>query len=256
MRKTIFLDLQNTICGQVGLFTPEQKHLLTTINEKNNLVLTSNVFASDMEYIMELNGIKFNYIADSGAYLKLNNKIYKEVFLADLSIINNYINDIVFLFYETDLIFNIYNYEDRLRSLYPIKPLKTNFIKSFQDFKPNYYTNIIICIYKNSKMLSHLFNQDSINLQLIGQDYTKIIYKITKKNINKGHFIPQVLKELQSDYINSISVGDSTEDLSMFKQTKLKIATKNGEDILKNKADIIVPSFLENGALNYLVNNT
>lgn len=256
MRKTIFLDLQNTILSGVGVLDKTKREMLEQINAKNNLIISSNVFPSDMSYFNEINGLNINFISASGTYLKYDNLHKEATFLADLSFFNNYLKDLIFLFYEKDQIFYIYGYQDRLRTLYPIKPKDTVFLKDFSSYKPDTYNQIVICIHKNSKMLSHLFNKDSINLEIIAQDQTKILYKILKKHVNKGYFIPLLLEYLETSFEDTISAGDSLEDLYLFKHTKLKICPINACEEIKSTADIIVPSYLDNGVLTYLVNNT
>ena len=256
MRKTIFLDLQNTILGGISHLNQEQKEMINILDSKHNLFIASNVYPSDMAYFNELNGLNLNFIAGSGSFIKYKDNYQTASFKADLSLFNNYLSDLIFLFYEKNYTFYIYGYQTRLRTLYPIKPKDTKIIDNFNDYKIDTYDSILLCINKNSKMLSHLFKQDSIHLEIIGQDQTKVIYLILKKNVNKAYFIPTIYQKLNIDFNDTISAGDSVEDLCLYNHTKLKLAPINGCQEIKDKADIIVSSYLDNGILKYLVNNT
>lgn len=255
MKKIVFLDIQNTILPMVKVLTAEQLCMLKYINEHYHLFLCSSVFASDIEYFNQINGLNLNYIANSGAVLKYNGDIYTAPFKADLSAIENYKNDVVFLFYEENGNFFIYNYEERLKSLYPISPKQTTIIKDFKAFKKQDFTEILYCINKNSTGLASLYKRPEINLKIIGEDHTKIFYRILKKQVNKGYFVSKVLNLLNASISQTIAAGDGAEDLALFQQAHTKIAPANAEDDIKNKADVIVPNYLENGVLKYLVNN-
>lgn len=255
MKKIVFLDLQNTIIPNICLLNNEQKTMLNEINNSYNLIISSSVFPSDIEYFCNINNLNLNYIASSGSIAKINNKIYKASFTTDLSPLEQFKNDINFLYFEDNFNFYIYNYVDYLKALYPIKPNNTIFINNFSDFKTNKFTEIILCTNKNANLLNLLYQKENINIKIIGEDRYKYLFRIVKKHINKGYFIPKILELFNTSKENSLAIGDSREDLSMFEQVNLKIATSNAEDDLKNKCDIIVPSFLDNGALKYLINN-
>ena len=53
MRKTIFLDLQNTILGGISHLNQEQKEMINILDSKHNLFIASNVYPSDMAYFNE-----------------------------------------------------------------------------------------------------------------------------------------------------------------------------------------------------------
>ncbi len=255
MSKTIFLDLQNTIIGSSFLLDDYKLEALKKISSKNHIIVTSNIFPSDIHYFLNINNLDLDFIASSGTYLSLNKKIYKESFKLNLDIFNNHKKDMYFLFYEQDEVFHIYNYEERLHAIYPIKPKDTKIIKEFSN-KIDTFEEILICLKKDSDILHLLFNLTDISLHIIAQDHTKILYKITKKDINKGHFVDFIIKNLNLDIKDTIGAGDSLEDLPVLNRVNLKIVPKNADDILKARADLILPTYLENGILDYLVNNT
>ena len=63
----------------------------------------------------------------------------------------------------------------------------------------------------------------------------------------KGDGIKKVLNHLNINKDNAIGIGDSFDDISMFKEVGLSIAMGNGSDDAKENANIVAPSISENG---------
>ena len=63
----------------------------------------------------------------------------------------------------------------------------------------------------------------------------------------KGDGIKKVLKHLNINKDNAIGIGDSYDDISMFKNVGLSIAMGNGSDEAKANADIVTSSIAESG---------
>ena len=63
----------------------------------------------------------------------------------------------------------------------------------------------------------------------------------------KGGAIKKVLKHLKIDKENSIGIGDSFDDISMFHEVGLSIAMGNGSDDAKSEADVIAPDIADHG---------
>ena len=63
----------------------------------------------------------------------------------------------------------------------------------------------------------------------------------------KGDGIKRVLKHLNIDKKYSIGVGDSVDDITMFKEVGLSIAMGNGMDEAKKEADIVCKPISEHG---------
>ena len=219
MKKTVFLDLQNTILPNVCLLKPKQREMLKKIAEKYNLIISSSVFPSDLDYFNELNGLNLNYLANSGAYAKINGHILEVDFSVDLASLTEYEKDIYFLFYEKKGIFSIFNYKDTLRSLYPIKPKETIFIKTFKNFTLDTYPEIICCMEKGSSIFTNFYNKDNINRKIIAiKNFHKFLYneKICKNDVSYyidlpklDSKLPTVLSEEEiNKMINSIDTSD------------------------------------------------
>ena len=68
----------------------------------------------------------------------------------------------------------------------------------------------------------------------------------------KGDGIIKVLKELDINKEHAIGIGDSNDDISMFKEVGLSIAMANGSDDAKASADIVTSPVSESGLYNAL----
>ena len=66
-------------------------------------------------------------------------------------------------------------------------------------------------------------------------------------NNEKGTAVKRVLEHLNISKEESVSAGDSFDDVSMFKETGISIAMGNGYDIAKENASIVAPTIGEHG---------
>lgn len=76
--------------------------------------------------------------------------------------------------------------------------------------------------------------------------------EINDWNINKGKAISRVCEYLQEDIKNTIAFGDSLNDLEMIVAAGIGIAMGNAEAALKEKADLICESVMEDGVAREL----
>lgn len=67
------------------------------------------------------------------------------------------------------------------------------------------------------------------------------------KNATKGNGMKYIQKTLNISKEETIAVGDGATDISMFDVAGLKVAMENGEQCLKDVADIICPSVKKDG---------
>lgn len=79
-----------------------------------------------------------------------------------------------------------------------------------------------------------LFNHDSNVVRS-----SDLIYEILHKDTDKGKGLEVLSNILHIDKKNIVCIGDELNDLPMFDISGTKIAMKNGNPILKNKADFI-----------------
>lgn len=66
-------------------------------------------------------------------------------------------------------------------------------------------------------------------------------------NNTKGKAVKKVLKHLNIDKKYTIGIGDSFDDISMFKEVGLSIAMGNGSEEAKENASLVAPSISDHG---------
>lgn len=75
---------------------------------------------------------------------------------------------------------------------------------------------------------------------------------VSHKDASKGKGLAYIQKKQGITKEQTIAVGDAVPDLAMFEYAGLKVAMENGEEQLKEKADIIAPSVLKDGAVEII----
>lgn len=69
---------------------------------------------------------------------------------------------------------------------------------------------------------------------------------------NKGIAIKKLLKFLNVDYVNTISIGNERNDISMFSATNKSVAVGNASDEIKQMVDLVIDSVDNDGVGKYL----
>jgi len=71
---------------------------------------------------------------------------------------------------------------------------------------------------------------------------------------NKGIAIKKLLRFLDVDYKNTISIGNERNDISMFSATNKSVAVDNASDEIKKMVDLLIDSVENDGVGKYLKN--
>ena len=90
---------------------------------------------------------------------------------------------------------------------------------------------------------------DSSLKQSEGREY---YFDITNKNCSKGEAILVLANYLKLNLQNTISIGDSGNDISMFAKSQIDVAMGNSITDLKNAADIVTNSNNDSGVAAFL----
>ncbi len=249
----VFLDLQNTIAPGITKLNQEAIDLIKEIQTKYKFCLCSTACASDLKFFLELNNLDWDYIAEGGALVHTK-EFEKEIeFKLPPRILINFKNEIEFLFYENSNVFYVYNYIPGLKSIYPQNPSKTVIIDDFMKIKNPYFKQIFICINQSIRnQFIETMNRKHIRVILIAEDAKRVIFRLVSEIVNKGYYFHELCNYYNTE--NSIAIGDSIDDLKMFKQVKIKVAVQNAVPLVKAEADYIVEDFSKNGAFKFLLN--
>lgn len=92
---------------------------------------------------------------------------------------------------------------------------------------------------------------EEANLELI---YTKFFWNILNRGQNKGFALETLAKRLGIGYSDILVMGDSMNDLPMFRKEVLKAVPRNADKNLKEKADIVSGLSCGDAAAEVLLN--
>lgn len=244
--KLLFIDLDGTLRNSHRVITKvTKKAIQKTIASNDRIIITSGRNAMYLKPILLDLNINDFFIASDGAiiYDLKNDKVEKEHFIA-----------------EEDLIYILSNIEN---------------VTYTASNSTNYYYNIkeknmklpkiseITIISKNKKTILKLMSlislRDNVNISnysryLIDKKNKPTFYyfDVTSSKASKGLSAQYLYKKLGYKQNQTIAIGDSINDISMFKKVGYKVAMENAIPQLKEISDEITLSNNENGVKVYL----
>lgn len=132
------------------------------------------------------------------------------------------------------------------------------FVESLIELEDHKITQIVIQSYDIEHMKLLRRDLSSTNLEIVNKtkevvEGKKFYYDIVNKGASKGSAVEILCKHLGIEVNRSMVIGDSFNDVSMFKVAGFKVAVENAIPELKEMADFITLSNSDNGV--YLVLN-
>lgn len=121
-----------------------------------------------------------------------------------------------------------------------IEPLSTTFSQNKTFIKANILTEgpkekttvkKIYQKYQNKLRFDHALGHDPKK--------SKDFWNVTNPNVHKGTAVKKLLQLLKLDQSEVMAIGDSTNDIPLFQNAKLKIAMGNATKAIKEQADFI-----------------
>ena len=100
-----------------------------------------------------------------------------------------------------------------------------------------------------SNLSKNLINPEKFDISC---DHTTLFIDINKKRCTKGLGIEKLAQYLNIPLSQTISIGDSINDLSMFEKSQVDIAVANSIEQLKQHADILTKSNNNDGVAKFL----
>lgn len=254
MKKIVFLDIENTITPSLKKLDESTLNLIKSLENDYDFCACTSAFEVDLKNFLEINNLKWNYICNAGAYVNYNKLTYVKYFTLPLKVLLPFDYDIKFLFYEKNDTLYIYKYDKMLEFLYPKNKNRYYINNLLEITNPNFLQVYIAVNQSVREQFIELLERKNIRVNIIGEDSKIIIFRLTHKDVTKGYFIKTILYKNQINYNDTISFGDSLDDIYLLKETKLKIAVKNSEDLLKQFATDICDDYKNDGVFNYLDN--
>lgn len=114
----------------------------------------------------------------------------------------------------------------------------------------------IECIRELNKIIKNMSNIAVVNYSRMIDENIKLDEEpwmdVSNKDVSKGNAIKIFIKNFNIPLENTYAIGDSANDISMFKEVYYKVAMKNSIEKLKLLADEITLSNNENGVAKFL----
>lgn len=245
--KIAFFDLDGTLTNDNKIISTNNINAIKKLKDKNiKIVFSSGRWDSYIEeYNKNLNIIDYIICNNGSCIIDLNNnKIIFEQFFNKQQIneIINYCTN-----NNLELIFNSYHKR----------------YNKFDNINTNIYQGVIICNKKEDidKLIDYTNNSKELKLTYISSSYYNNILKnkytvnINLKNTSKGNSVKYLLDYLKIDKKDSMCFGDNDNDIDMFDNCGIKIAMENSLNKLKEKADYITLSNIDDGVSYFIKKN-
>ncbi len=248
--KIVFTDLDSTLTKEKGIIDIENKTIFEKLASVGIFVVINT--GRPLPYIIPICK-QFNtsgyVIASNGAeiYNYVNNKvIYKNsINKENLAKIDEFIKKYD-LFFTTNGINKRYTNkkEDNVGFLV---------VDSLTEIEDD-LSQVILESYSVEKM--KYLNKDineSTTLKIINKtkhltEGKLLFYDVVNSEVSKGDALVRLCNYLNIDKSKAMAIGDSSNDIDMFKEAGYKVAVANANDELKSLADLVTLSNKENGA--------
>lgn len=268
MGKIIFLDVDGTLCNELGKVPESAKEAIIKTHENGHdfFLCTGRSKAEIPEEVVQL-PIR-GMIGAGGGYCEVDGEvILHEVFdVIELRKLITFLeeNEVEYYLESNQGLFASKNLRDRLSSLI-LKGTPKDSIEGQEKLQDiAWFLDLLIedqtkIDYGDVNKVS--FINQTIPYEVIHEKYEGDFYMLRStvpifgpdsgeigiKNITKKTAIETVIQHLEKDKRETIAFGDGHNDLSMFEAVELGIAMGNAQDVLKDVADIVTLTHDEGG---------
>jgi len=284
MYKLVAIDLDGTMLNQYGIITEETKDVIKKVQEKGTevMIASGRAITSVKRFSKEINSQKY-FISGNGAVtydIENNNILYENILKKQKAL------QIIKICEENSIYYNVYTENGIIA-----KNLNYNTLYYYKDnlTKPDEnrtHINIVENVYdyideKNEKILKimicdehkSVFNSivrklkeipdievlevSHMSRKLIKQGTEEIALEyfyteVTAKDVDKWNALEELIKLINIQKEEVITIGDNANDLKMIKNAGLGIAMGESAPYVKQSADIITLSNEENGVAKAL----
>ncbi len=252
--KLIAIDMDGTLLNSNNEVSERNKDAIKTAidNGINVVIATGRVFVS-AKYYARLTGIKAPIIACNGACIRdlcSDNILFEEsIGYEDCRFLVKAAEDEKMYYHLYDD-YNFYTKELKYSSLSYYKwnekqapedriniQILPNLLEIIENSKVNMYKMVVIDndMVKLNKFREKISSNE--NIEIVSSWRNNI--EIMNKGVSKGSGLNHLCQIMNIKKEQVIAIGDNYNDASMFEFAGLSIAMKNGEDKVKEMADIV-----------------
>lgn len=251
--KLVAIDMDGTLLNSNDNVSEKTKKVLNkAIDRGVNIVLsTGRIHRSALHYGHFI-GLKSPIIACNGAIISSYQG--KEI-IYENHIDSNVLKDIIEIAESNNMYYHFYDL-----SAFYFKKANNEFEKYHKYYEENFvkqgikvigFNNPMEIINANSNYYKLVFiEDDSEKLQHLRQELEKKKgisvskswhnnLEVMKEGVSKGDAVRYLAKMLNIDTEEIVAIGDNENDISMFKVAGLAVAMGNGDDIIKEHANVI-----------------
>lgn len=258
--KLICLDLDGTTLKDVSNISEENiRYIRKAYDSGIKIALTTGRIFVHAVYFSKILNIPAYVISNNGTYVydtEKDIKIYSSILgVENLDKIHKFVNEKDFhVHYSTiDTIYSniaVEDYHDEhLKGEYAFKEVVVNDDDMWKDIFKNHGNDItkVVISSENMDKLKELITKVK-NIGEFEVEYSWInTLEILKKGEGKGTGVRNLRNYLEIDKENVMCIGDSENDMSMFKECGYKVAMGNAIDKLKQEADFVTLDVSQDG---------
>lgn len=261
--KLICLDLDGTTLKDVSSISEKNKDMIKKIHDRGiKIALASGRILSHCLYFSELIDVPAYIVGNNGTYVydkENDKKIYSSLLGVDnLLKIHNFVKGKSFnVHYSTiDTMYTNINltayHNEEEKGKYAMKEVVISNEKDDKQWKSVFENNndkILKAVISsdNEKQLEDLIKnidpEGAFELEYSWENTVEIL----KKGEGKGRGLKSLKKYLNLGTENVMCIGDSGNDISMFKESGYKVAMGNAINELKSMADFVTLKVSEDG---------
>lgn len=256
--KLVAIDMDGTLLNSENEVSKKTREALIKAKEQGvQIVLSTGRILKSALYYSESLGLKNPIVASNGAIVvdEDSNIIFKK------PIEHNLVKEIVNVALENDIYYHFYD-ESKFYSHVMVEEVLQYYNEgnNGMTIDMEVYNNIDEFINKkNINVYKFLFiDEDKEKLQNVRSRFNKMgnidttsswsnNIEVMGQNVSKGKGLRELCKKINISPEEVISIGDSENDLSMFKFAGLAVAMGNGDNSIKEKADYITNTNDEDG---------
>ena len=238
------MDFDGTLTINNNILNNEALDIINKYLTNNELCIITEENYEIVKRYLEKNNIKCDIASLSSNILLFHNKIIKgNISLNIIKRIMNFCKDNIYTaYFESNNKTEIVNYQERLDSIYP---------KNNREIvcAPKRKANSIFLVINNTikeQLINFLFEL-KVTYKILGEDRNRVILRLSyifNTKLDIYYYLEDYLKDKKT-----IGISDSYTDIPILDKCDIKIAMKNGDEIIKNKYEITKYDVNNNGAL-------
>ena len=237
-------DFDKTLINDNNSISDYTKNTINKFVKNNNFIIVSESSFDELLEFKNKYDLDIDLMSSSTGILLINNKVIKnEIDSKKINTIITLFKDYIYTAYNDKI---VYSFQERLINLYPKNYIENN------KFESSSFINIAIDINKNDDFINFLNSNDLVYI-LIGKDKNRAFYNVKNADFNKTNAY-NILKDY---YKNKKTIGfsDSYSDFKLLSSLDIKVAMKNGDDLIKKSCDYITEYDNNNDGVAIFLNN-